>query len=91
MINEVIIWYLTGINLLAFVMYGLDKQKARKGRWRIPERTLLLLAAAGGSAGAYAGMLIFRHKTRHLKFKIGVPLMLVIHCILLYMAGSILH
>lgn len=89
MIRDIIILYLIGINLFAFLMYGLDKQKAKQRKWRISERILLLLAAAGGSAGAYAGMLVFRHKTRHLKFRIGVPLILVIHCILIYLTGSI--
>lgn len=89
MIRDIILLYLIGINLFAFLMYGLDKQKAKKSKWRISERILLLLAAAGGSAGAYAGMLVFRHKTRHLKFRIGVPLILVIHCILIYLTGSV--
>jgi len=54
-----------------------DKLKAKKGSWRIPEATLLGFAAAGGSIGAIAGMYLFRHKTRHLKFTLGLPLILV--------------
>ena len=67
--------YFALINLAAFFIYGLDKWKAVHGYWRISERTLLLLAATGGFAGAYLGMHIFRHKTKHKKFKYGVPLM----------------
>lgn len=70
--------YLVAINVIAFVAYGVDKYKARRGMWRIKESTLLLLAAVGGAAGAYAGMRVFRHKTRHARFKILVPLCLAI-------------
>ncbi len=73
---EYLIWYLAAINVLTFFVYGLDKHKARKGRWRIPEATLLMLAALGGSIGAYAGMKIFRHKTKKPKFYVGVPAIL---------------
>ena len=65
--------YLVIINIFTFITYGVDKRKAVKNRWRIPERTLLILAAAGGSPGAWLGMRLFRHKTRHPKFNIGVP------------------
>ena len=65
--------YLCVINILAFLAYGEDKRRAMCGGWRISEKTLLLLAAAGGGAGAFLGMQIFRHKTRHLKFTLGVP------------------
>ena len=67
------------MNLLAFVLYGIDKLKAKKGAWRIPEATLLLVAFLGGSVGAFLGMEIFRHKTKHAKFKILVPLFLILH------------
>ena len=70
--------YLALINLTAFIIYGLDKRRARRGAWRIPERTLILLAALGGSIGAYAGMRVFHHKTRHNKFKYGVPAIFVV-------------
>lgn len=69
--------YLILVNLTAFMLYGIDKIKARHHKWRIPEATLLLAAAIGGSAGALLGMLVFRHKTKHLKFVIGVPLILI--------------
>ena len=65
--------YLILINFTAFITYGLDKRRAKRGAWRIPERTLILLAAVGGSIGAYAGMRRFHHTTRHNKFKYGVP------------------
>ena len=74
-------YYLAVINFFTWVIYGLDKGRAKAGKWRIPERTLLILAAAGGSAGALAGMLMFRHKTRKAKFVISVPVLLVVHCV----------
>lgn len=74
---DLILYYLSGINILAFLVFGLDKRKARKDRWRVPEATLLLLAVIGGSAGALLGMVVFRHKTRHNKFRIGLPLILL--------------
>ena len=66
--------YLLVINLTAFAAYGLDKKKAEKDRWRIPEATLVMLAVLGGSIGALAGMLAFHHKTKKPKFVIGIPL-----------------
>ena len=70
------------MNLLAFVLYGVDKAKAKRGAWRIPEATLLLVAFLGGSLGALLGMELFRHKTKHAKFKILVPLFLILHIVL---------
>lgn len=67
-----------GINVISFLVYGLDKWKARNEKYRISERTLLLLAAIGGSIGAYAGMQIFRHKTQKAKFYLGVPVIILI-------------
>ena len=72
-INHIVIYCLLTINALAFIVYGIDKLKARKGRWRIPEATLLLLALVGGSIGAWLGMKVWHHKTMHLKFKYGLP------------------
>ena len=72
-INHIVIYYLLIINAVAFIVYGIDKLKARKGRWRISEATLLLLALVGGSVGAWLGMKVWHHKTMHLKFKYGLP------------------
>ena len=72
------------INIVTFVVYGIDKWKAMKGRWRISEFTLLLLAVIGGSIGALLGMRVWHHKTKHLKFKYGVPLILLAQLALLY-------
>lgn len=69
--------YLILINAIAFVLMLVDKIKARKNRWRIPERTLIGSAVLGGSIGALAGMHTFRHKTKHLKFTLGVPAILI--------------
>lgn len=75
--------YLGIINAAAFLLMLADKQKARKNAWRIRESTLLLTAALGGSLGALAGMHLFRHKTRHGKFFIGIPVMFALHCLIL--------
>ena len=68
---------LAAVNLLAFVLYGVDKLKAKKGAWRIPEATLISTALLGGSIGALIGMYTVRHKTRHIKFTVGIPLILL--------------
>ena len=73
-----LIIYLLVMNCIAFLMYGLDKRKAEKDRWRIPEFTLIVLAVLGGSVGALAGMLVFHHKTKKPKFVIGVPLIFLL-------------
>ena len=76
---EIYIWYsLAAINVITFLVYGIDKLKAKKGNWRIPEATLLLLAIVGGSIGAWMGMKVWHHKTMHKKFKYGVPMILMI-------------
>ena len=69
--------YLAVINVVAFFMYGIDKWKAKKSKWRIPEATLLLLAVIGGSIGAWLGMKVWHHKTLHKKFRYGIPLILI--------------
>lgn len=68
--------YLLLLNGIAFVLFGIDKLKARKGRWRIPERSLLVVALLGGSIGAWLGIKVWHHKTLHKKFSIGVPLII---------------
>ena len=76
--------YLIGINVLTFLIYGVDKWKAQRNKWRIPEDTLIWLAVAGGSVGALLGMHLFRHKTKHWKFLIGIPVILLVQVGLLY-------
>ena len=76
-------YYLLAINAVAFIMYGIDKYKAKKAKWRIPEATLLLLAMFGGSIGAWMGMKVWHHKTMHKKFKYGIPAILLIQIALM--------
>jgi uncharacterized membrane protein YsdA (DUF1294 family) len=64
------------INVFAFFLYGIDKWKAKRSKWRIPEMTLLSIAVIGGSVGAWIGMKVWHHKTMHKKFKYGIPLIL---------------
>ncbi|MDO4193451.1 MAG: DUF1294 domain-containing protein [Erysipelotrichaceae bacterium] len=73
-------------NLLAYLMFWLDKQYARKDMWRIPEKTLIISALLGGSVGALLGMKHFRHKTKHPKFTLGIPAILIVQavCIAVY-------
>lgn len=75
--NKLLIAYLLLINALGFGLMLLDKWKAKKNRWRIRESTLMLVAALGGSVGSLLGMYAVRHKTKHLKFTLGIPLILV--------------
>jgi len=72
-----IVVYLLIINLIGLLIMFIDKKKAIKGRWRIPEKTLMLIAILGGSIGTIIGMNIFRHKTKQLKFTIGFPTILI--------------
>ena len=74
--------YLISINALGLLLMHLDKRKARKGLWRIPEATLITVAILGGSIGVLAGMYLFRHKTRHAKFYLGVPVILILQILL---------
>ena len=77
-IEQLILLYLVAINIVTFFMYGIDKWKAKRSKWRIPETTLLGLAAIGGSIGAWLGMRVWHHKTMHKKFQFGIPLILII-------------
>lgn len=76
--------YVIGINVLTFLVFGIDKWKARKGRWRIPEDTLIWMSIVGGSIGALVGMYLFRHKTQKPKFNLGIPAILVAQAVLAY-------
>ena len=80
--------YLVLVNAAALALMLTDKKKARRGAWRIPEATLLGIAVFGGSIGAIAGMYLFRHKTRHLKFSLGLPLILAVQIGLLTLIKS---
>ena len=75
--TEALLYYLLGINVVTFLVYGIDKVKAKHNSWRISEATLLTLAVVGGVIGALLGMKVWRHKTQHKKFKYGVPLILL--------------
>ena len=75
--------YLVIINAIGFLSMLVDKQKARKGAWRIPEKTLMSIAAFGGSLGSFLGTQLFRHKTKHPKFYIGIPVLLAAQVLLL--------
>ena len=79
---RLILLYLLIINALGFLLMLVDKLKAKKNRWRIPERTLMGVAALGGSIGSLLGMYLFRHKTKHLKFTIGIPVILAVQAVL---------
>ena len=70
---ELVCYYIAGINILTFFVYGIDKWKAKNNKWRIAETTLLTLAVIGGSIGAWMGMRVWHHKTKHKKFVFGIP------------------
>lgn len=74
--------YLEAINVLTFVIYGIDKYKAKHSKWRISENMLMVLALMGGSVGALFGMYGFRHKTRKVKFNVGIPCILIVQVLL---------
>lgn len=77
-----IIIYLIIINLIGFYMMWSDKRRAKWGKWRIPENTLFIVTALGGGIGTIAGMYTFRHKTKKLKFTVGLPAILILEIIL---------
>jgi len=81
--SRLVLVYLLAVNLLAFLLMGADKRKAKRGAWRIPERTLFIAALLGGSPGAIAGMQVFRHKTKHWYFKFGMPAILILQLALI--------
>ena len=69
--------YLAAVNIIGFVLFGMDKQRAVRHAWRIKESTLFITAIIGGSVGCIIGMQVFRHKTKHMKFVIGMPMVLI--------------
>ena len=79
---KILIVYLILVNIAGFLSMGIDKHKAKKGQWRIPEKTLFLIAAIGGSIGSMYGMHLFRHKTKHKSFVYGMPVILIVQLLL---------
>ena len=75
---NIILGYLLAVNIATVFLYGIDKYKAKKGRWRISEATLLMIAVIGGSIGAWSGMRLWHHKTMHKKFKYGIPIIIIL-------------
>ena len=82
-LHSYLAYYLLAINAVTLIVYGIDKYKAKKAKWRISEATLLLLAVLGGSIGAWMGMKVWHHKTMHKKFKYGIPAILLIQIALM--------
>ena len=83
---NIILYYLLAVNIATFLLYGIDKYKAKKGKRRISEATLLTMAAIGGSIGAWAGMRLWHHKTMHKKFKHGIPVIMIMQvCLVVYL------
>lgn len=78
MYPQIVLYCLLTVNILTFIIYGIDKYKARHNHWRVRETSLLLLAALGGSVGALLAMYLFRHKTQHKKFRYGVPAIMLV-------------
>ena len=85
--EQLILIYLAVINVVTFIMYGIDKWKAKRSKWRIREAALLGLAVLGGSIGAWLGMKVWHHKTMHKKFKYGIPLILVAQIVIILLTA----
>ena len=83
--ESTLVIYLLAVNLFAFILYGIDKKGARNRKWRISEKTLIGIAAIGGSIGAILGMHVFHHKTRHWYFHYGLPLILILQGVLAWL------
>ena len=81
--NWSILLYAAVMSLIAFAAFGIDKFKAKTNRWRISEKTLFSLALLGGGVGAYLGMKVFHHKTRHKQFAVGLPLIMVVQLVII--------
>ena len=80
--ENILFYYLILVNIIAFITIYIDKKKAIKHKWRIKESTLFLLSIIGGSLGTLFGMYTFRHKTKHLKFTLGIPLIIIIQILI---------
>jgi len=81
---QLIIIYIIAINIIGFILMGVDKRRARKRVWRVPEKNLWIIALLGGSFGSLLGMRYFRHKTKHKMFTIGMPLLIIVHTVLIF-------
>lgn len=88
MIYHIVTGYLIFINLLGLILMAADKSKAKNHRWRIPEKVLFTVAVIGGSIGAWCGMYLFRHKTKHKSFVIGIPLILILQIVAILLIRS---
>ena len=86
MSRMVLFYWILAVSLIAFVLFGIDKEKAARRKWRVPEKTLFLFAALGGAPGALLGMLVFRHKTKHPAFTAGIPAILLLWVLLILIA-----
>ncbi len=87
--NDIIKWiiiYLVAVNLITFALFVIDKYKARRRKWRIREATLLIFSVLGGCVGGLLSMQLFRHKTQTPAFKFGMPLILIVHIVLCFIA-----
>lgn len=82
--ENLLFFWLVFANLLGLILMGADKSRAKRGAWRVPEKTFFLLALLGGSVGCWAGMYLFRHKTRHWYFVIGMPAILILQILLAF-------
>lgn len=82
-LEKLILIYLVAVNVVTFFLYGIDKWKAKRSKWRIPEATLLGMAVIGGSIGAWLGMRVWHHKTMHKKFQFGIPVIILLQIALI--------
>ena len=80
-----IFFYYVVMNLFTFILYGVDKKRAINKEWRVSEKSLILASVMGGAFGAFLGMHIFRHKTRHIKFQLIIPFTMIIHFVVIYL------
>ncbi len=83
--SKLLIIYFLFINMAGLLVMGIDKRKAIKGAWRIPEKTLFLFSIIGGSIGTLSGMYLFHHKTKHWYFVIGMPLILIMQLVIIFL------
>jgi len=82
--NKLMLFTILPLNLLAFILMGIDKYKSKHGQWRISEKSFFIISALGGSVGVLLGMYIFRHKTRHISFLWGIPAILILQAAIAY-------